>query len=132
MNFLVSKSMQYCAPPESVILRILICGYSNETSSALFIGDWLLEKWKLKFILASESWFPVDEKKSVETIGLNKLKGFWKSSSSSSSSSSSLLLLLLLINYLSMNSHQYLLSSTIYHFLISIPLYPNGRFLCDV
>ena len=82
--------------------KILICDYSNETSSALFIGkrdlvigDWLLEKWKLKFMLASVSWFPVDEKKGVVTIGLNKPKGFWKSSSSS---------LLLLINYPSMNS----------------------------
>ena len=78
--------------------KILIRDHSNETSSALFIGDWLLEKWKLKSMLASESWFPVDEKKGVVTIGLNKPKGFWKSSSSSSSS------LLLLINYPSMNS----------------------------
>ena len=45
--------------------KILICDYSNETSSALFIGDWLLEKWKLKFMLASVSWFPVDEQKRV-------------------------------------------------------------------
>ena len=42
MNFLVPKSMQYCAPSESD--KILICDYSNETYSALFIGDWLLEK----------------------------------------------------------------------------------------
>ena len=27
-------------------------------------------------MLASESWFPVDEKKGVVTIGLNKPKGF--------------------------------------------------------
>ena len=67
--------------------KILSRDHSNETSSALFIGDWLLEKWKLKSMLASESWFPVDEKKGVVTIGLNKPKGFWKSSSSSSSSS---------------------------------------------
>ena len=53
--------------------KIVICDYSNETSSALFIGDWLLEKWKLKFMLARESWFPVDEKKGVVTIGLNML-----------------------------------------------------------
>ena len=99
---------EFSRPKINTILRaawvcdkILICGYSNETSSALFIGDWLLEEWKLKFMLASESWFPVDEKKGVVTIGLNKPKGFWKSSSSSSSSSSSLLLLII---YPSMNS----------------------------
>ena len=96
---------EFSRPKINTILRaawvcdkILICDYSNETSSALFIGDWLLEEWKLKFMLASESWFPVDEK-GVVTIGLNKPKGFWKSSSSSSSSS-----LLLLIIYPSMNS----------------------------
>ena len=105
--------------------KILIRDHSNETSSALFIGDWLLEKWKLKSLLASESWFPVDEKKGVVTIGLNKPKSFWKSSSSSSSS--------LLINYLSMSSPTIiLLSSTIYGSFISIPLYPNGRLFCAV
>ena len=122
---------EFSRPKINAILRaawvcdkILICDYSNETSSALFIGDWLLEKWKLKSMLASESWFPVDEKKDVVTIGLNKPKGFWKSSSSSSS---------LLINYLSMNSPTIiLLSSTIYGSFISIPLYRNGRLLCAV
>ena len=69
---------EFSRPKINTILRaawvcdkILICDYSNETSSALFIGDWLLEEWKLKFMLASESWFPVDEKKGVVTIGLN-------------------------------------------------------------
>ena len=80
-------------PAAWVCDKILPCDYSNETSSALFIGDWLkVEVYVSKCKLVSRGW----KKKGVVTIALNKPKGFWKSSSSSSS--------LLLINYPSMNS----------------------------